>query len=153
MASDRSSSVDGGSDSKPLLPVSSSSSPAPTPPPHSSPALPTSSDSDFSPVNNCLYSKEHPRSRFTNRGDHPYWGLATANHWTVVSRDHFLAYHWAARHVSLLARALCRLSRDSASTCTVQVVCPAAECFRYWTVQISSLPRDALYTRAILECY
>ncbi|KAL5265193.1 hypothetical protein ACHWQZ_G006073 [Mnemiopsis leidyi] len=83
VATDRSSSADGGgpgSDSKPLLPVSSSSSPAPTPPPHSSPALPVSSDSDFSSVNNCLYSKEHPRSRFTNRGDHPYWGLAAANH-------------------------------------------------------------------------
>nr|CAE45769.1 Tbx2/3 protein [Pleurobrachia pileus] len=79
---------------KPLIPLADHSNPGspapvvntPTPPPVvSTPnsgligAIPAS-DSDFSAVNNCLYSKEHPRSRFSNRGDHPYWGLATANH-------------------------------------------------------------------------
>lgn len=85
---ERSSSADGSQhqlDNKPLLPIAtgaSSVSPAGTPPPNSSPAplgTPTT-DPDFSAINNCLYSKEHPRSRFSNRGEHPYWGLTAANH-------------------------------------------------------------------------
>ena len=65
--------------------VSANNSPAPTPPPHSSPlGLPQTTEADQYGANNCLYSKEHPRARFSNRGEHPYWGLATANHWTPI---------------------------------------------------------------------
>nr|AHA51345.1 T-box domain-containing protein [Euplokamis dunlapae]AHA51346.1 T-box domain-containing protein [Euplokamis dunlapae]AHA51347.1 T-box domain-containing protein [Euplokamis dunlapae] len=62
------------------VPISSPSTTAASTPPSSSSQL--QPQSDFSPINNCLYSKDHPRSRISSAraADHPYWHLTTAHH-------------------------------------------------------------------------
>jgi len=65
------------------VPISSPSTTSASTPPSSSSQL--QPQSDFSPINNCLYSKDHPRSRIgsARAADHPYWHLTTAHHWTL----------------------------------------------------------------------